>query len=152
MSSCTGCTRRTLLHGLGLALVGCKVDLDELPTDAPAPDAAEPPVPCEPGKACLDLTRQSAATLTAIGGSLKVPTASDTLMVVRTGEATFEVTSAICTHRRCSVAWNGAVLRCPCHGSQFSLEGAVLKGPATVALKTYEAVFDATTGIVTITL
>ena len=62
------------------------------------------------------------------------------------------VTSAICTHKGCSVSFNGTLLRCPCHGSQFSLEGAVLRGPATVALKTYEAVFDPATSIVTITL
>jgi cytochrome b6-f complex iron-sulfur subunit len=152
MSSCTGCTRRTLLQGIGLALAGCKVSLDELPTDAPPPDTSEPPVPCVDGKVCLDLTRQSAANLATVGGSLKVPTANDTLIVVRTGETTFEATSAICTHRRCSVSWNGAVLRCPCHGSQFTLEGAVVKGPATVALKTYEATFDAATSIVTITV
>ena len=155
MSSCNGCTRRTLLHGIGLVLAGCKFDLDsreDLPTDAPPPDSSEPPVPCEPGKACVDLTRQSAAALVTVGGFLRVPTANDTLIVVRTGEATFEVTSAICTHRRCSVSFNGTVLRCPCHGSQFSLEGAVLTGPATVALKTYEAVFDPATSIVTITL
>ena len=152
MSSCTGCTRRTLLHGIGLALVGCKVDLDQAVTDAPPPDADEPPVPCEPGKVCVDITRPSAATLATVGGSLRVATANKTLIVVRTGDATFEVTSAICTHRGCGVLWTGTVLKCPCHGSQFSIEGAVLKGPATVALETYEAVFDPTTNIVSITL
>jgi nitrite reductase/ring-hydroxylating ferredoxin subunit len=150
--SCTGCTRRALLHGIGLAIAGCKIDLDKLPTDAPPPDTSEPPVPCEPGKFCIDLTRESAMALAAVGGSLRVVTASGTLMVVRTDEGTFEVTSAICTHKGCAFRWNGTVLNCPCHGSQFTLEGAVVKGPAMVALKTYEAVFDPATHIVTITL
>jgi len=153
MSGCSGCTRRAVLQGIGastaLALAGCNISFDEA---QPAPDANEPPVPCDPGKVCLDLTRASSAMLATVGGSLKVSTANDTIIVVRTGETTFEATSAICTHRRCSVAYNGTVLRCPCHGSQFTLEGAVVGGPATVPLKPYETAFDPTTNILSIIL
>ncbi len=143
-----------MLHGIGLALAGCKMSLDSFTPDpdAPAPDANEPPVPCEPGKVCVDITRPSAADLATVGGALRVPIANDTLIVVRTGDTTFEVTSAICTHKRCLVNWNGTVLRCPCHLSQFSLDGAVLNGPASTPLKAYVATFDPATSIVTITV
>lgn len=45
--------------------------------------------------------------------------------------------SDVCTHEDCTVDFNGSVLPCPCHGSQFNLEGKVLKGPAIRALTKY---------------
>ena len=158
MSSCTGCTRRALLGGIGLALVGCKINLDEapeLPADAfvAPPDSNEPPVEgCESGTYCIDLTRPSAAPLTTVGGAMKIATELGNLLVIRASQSEFVVTSGTCTHRNCGVGWTGAIIRCPCHGSEFRLDGSVQKGPATRALETYMAVFDMTTNIVTITL
>ncbi len=43
----------------------------------------------------------------------------------------------MCTHAGCAVSSvaDGKIV-CPCHGSTFDLEGAVLKGPATKPLAT----------------
>jgi cytochrome b6-f complex iron-sulfur subunit len=42
--------------------------------------------------------------------------------------------STVCTHLGCIVKQEGAGFACPCHGSQFKLDGAVTKGPAPKAL------------------
>ncbi|MBV8840460.1 MAG: FAD-dependent oxidoreductase [Alphaproteobacteria bacterium] len=45
---------------------------------------------------------------------------------------TLHARSAVCTHLGCHLHWNSfeRCWDCPCHGSQFSIDGAVLNGPA----------------------
>lgn len=44
--------------------------------------------------------------------------------------------NAVCTHLGCVVPWNKAEnkFKCPCHGSQYSPTGAVVRGPAPLPL------------------
>ncbi|MFF3215618.1 Rieske 2Fe-2S domain-containing protein [Streptomyces sp. NPDC002886] len=45
--------------------------------------------------------------------------------------------SAVCTHLGCLVAFNNAerTWECPCHGSRFGIDGAILQGPALEPLE-----------------
>ena len=42
--------------------------------------------------------------------------------------------SAVCTHLGCIVAQSQQGFACPCHGSKFAPDGAVLRGPAPKSL------------------
>jgi len=59
-----------------------------------------------------------------------------TLAVYRDPEGEFHELSAVCTHLGCLVQWNGGEKSwdCPCHGSRFAVDGAVLHGPACAPL------------------
>lgn len=52
--------------------------------------------------------------------------------VYRDEDGTTHAVSARCTHLGCLVAFNEAetAWECPCHGSRFGVDGAVLQGPA----------------------
>lgn len=51
--------------------------------------------------------------------------------IVRTDQG-FYAQSAVCTHLGCITKWNpeASLIQCPCHGSVFNKEGAVVHGPA----------------------
>jgi len=61
------------------------------------------------------------------------------VLLVREGAAV-RALSARCTHLGCTVgvAVDGVTLVCPCHGSEYDLEGRVLRGPARRALQALE--------------
>ena len=60
--------------------------------------------------------------------------------VYRDDEGRVHALSPVCTHMGCHVGWNPAERSwdCPCHGSRFSAEGAVIQGPATRDLERRE--------------
>ena len=49
-----------------------------------------------------------------------------------------EVLTAVCPHLGCEVPWNAAEGKfvCPCHGSKFAADGALLEGPAERGMDT----------------
>jgi glycine/D-amino acid oxidase-like deaminating enzyme/nitrite reductase/ring-hydroxylating ferredoxin subunit len=57
--------------------------------------------------------------------------------VYRDENGTVTKRSAICTHMACTVDWNEAerTWDCPCHGSRFKVDGAVVAGPAESPLE-----------------
>ena len=47
-----------------------------------------------------------------------------------------------CTHNGCELNVGGGIYSCPCHGSEFTVQGKVLEGPAEKDLKTYKTKSD----------
>lgn len=121
--------RKTVIAGAGIglaavALAACSSGggattesaSSEAPGEADAPAAPE----------ALTKTADVAVGSGVIVGEVVVtqPTAGD-----------FKGFSAVCTHSGCTL--NEVVdgtINCPCHGSKFSLDGAVVNGPATKPL------------------
>jgi Rieske Fe-S protein len=114
---------------------------------------------CEPTTAAGDLssptgnsngnggTTFEVSSLTADGQSLVTSTRGPDgkhLLLVRVSAAEYLALSMECTHQQCEVGPpSGGVMVCPCHASRFNLQGAVLTGPATSALKRYATTYDA---------
>lgn len=57
-------------------------------------------------------------------------------VAVSNTDGTVRAVSAICTHAGCEVEWNKKekTWDCPCHGSVYGPDGAVLNGPAEMPL------------------
>lgn len=67
------------------------------------------------------------------------------LIISRGSGNDFYAVSSNCTHRGCVVLpFNGSIIACPCHGSEFAIDGSLLKGPATSNLLSYPVRFDGT--------
>jgi Rieske Fe-S protein len=61
---------------------------------------------------------------------------SNKLLLIRKDDRLY-ATTAVCTHRACILKPVSGELRCPCHGSRYSLAGQVARGPATDSLVRY---------------
>jgi glycine/D-amino acid oxidase-like deaminating enzyme/nitrite reductase/ring-hydroxylating ferredoxin subunit len=82
-----------------------------------------------PGEvASLDKLEAREGALVRLGGK---PVAA-----YRDDSGQLHLRSAVCTHAGCAVHWNSfeGCWDCPCHGSQFDVEGQVLNGPAATEL------------------
>ncbi|HEX7838499.1 MAG TPA: Rieske 2Fe-2S domain-containing protein [Kofleriaceae bacterium] len=128
-----------MLHGLGVAaasalavVAGCQQQGSTLSTATSSS--------CGTGE-CIDLTDASNKELTTTGGAMLIDMASDTIMVIRVSDTQVIAVSAICTHAGCSMDYSASqqVLDCPCHGSRFSTDGKVVRGPANRSLRVYNA-------------
>ncbi|MGE5182703.1 MAG: ubiquinol-cytochrome c reductase iron-sulfur subunit [Acidobacteriota bacterium] len=166
--------RRLVLRGIAAsvvgALAGCRLALDD-GTIEPGVDAGQGSpatgggsgsgsaagsgsggmVQCTGGY-CLDLADPANAALRSVGGARVILIGNAHVIVVHVSDGEFVALSAVCTHAGCLVGYASAAndLLCPCHGSQFALDGTVLRGPAATPLATYPTTFDASTDVVTI--
>ena len=81
---------------------------------------------------------------TSVGSLTVVPNAPAILARDAGGLYAMTIT---CTHEGCDVAPSGNTLYCPCHGSKFDNNGAVLQGPANSPLVHFAVTVDASGGI-----
>jgi glycine/D-amino acid oxidase-like deaminating enzyme/nitrite reductase/ring-hydroxylating ferredoxin subunit len=71
------------------------------------------------------------------GDGAVVSAGTKQIAVSRDSDGELHAVSARCTHLGCIVRWNGAEQSwdCPCHGSRFAPDGAVLQAPAVKPLE-----------------
>lgn len=150
-AGCGGCSRRAVLRGIAVsaagAIVGCApVDPIQLDAGMPAPLCGD--------SLCIDLAAPQNAALTAVDGSLIVAAPHDNIIIVRTSATAALAVSDICTHAGCGVSYDrtSRIFVCPCHGSRYSLAGAVLSGPASRPLARYTTQLDPSANQLTILL
>lgn len=118
-------TRRALL--LGAAFAGCGAVV-------PVVDAGVPPT----GDGWTELPVPPALDT---DGAAIVEAPLINVWVVRGEDGALTATWRVCTHGACDVEpVRGEGFVCPCHGSRFGVDGAVLTGPATRALRRFEVV------------
>ena len=69
------------------------------------------------------------------------------VLVVHLSPGCYVAVWRVCTHGACEVAWEAGedAVVCPCHNSHFDTDGSVLQGPATEALRSFEAVREGDT-------
>jgi len=106
------CRRRILqMAALGLASARC------------GPNAVQPP-------AIGNVLAGNASAL--LVGSLRA-VGTEPLAIGRDAGGVYAVT-LVCTHAGCLAGVDAEEIICPCHGSRFDANGAVLRGPASAAL------------------
>lgn len=96
--------------------------------------------PTGSGNVTIDLTKSQFSNLGSVGGYVYY----QNMIIVRTGDTQYVALSKICTHQGCTVGYDAShnQIACPCHGARYSLTGAVLKGPAVLALTKYDVTLN----------
>ncbi len=138
----------TLASSLPVAIAACSPDGNQAPSAQTTPPATSaPPPPPPPGAATAPAKEFQAvgtvAELDKAGKILNKTLAIGPILVIRNPADPKRVLAVnpTCTHNGCIVEWEDdkKLFECPCHDSDFALDGKVIKGPATQPLKTYQA-------------
>ncbi|MHA3024629.1 Rieske (2Fe-2S) protein [Mycobacterium sp. BMJ-28] len=121
--------RRQMLAGAGIAMGATAIAACSGHADKAATPAADAPA----GTSAADGPAGPLAKTSQVpvGSGLIV----DGVVLTQPTAGVFKGLSSVCTHAGCAVsAVADGRITCPCHGSAFDLDGAVLKGPATKPL------------------
>jgi cytochrome b6-f complex iron-sulfur subunit len=90
------------------------------------------------GNGTLVLSVEPGSPVATVGGAALLQTPVGNFLVARTTDTAFVVVTAQCTHFGCVVSgYQNQKYTCPCHGSEFSTSGAVVRGPAERPLRQY---------------
>lgn len=101
------------------------------------------------GSIVLDLTKPENQPLANVGGTLALDGNSldpQGILLYRSGATTVLAFSRKCTHLGCTIgAFQNGISTCPCHGSQFNPQGAVIHGPSQSPLRQHAATVSGST-------
>lgn len=113
-----GLPRRSVLIGAALTPVAAQV------TGCGQAGNSQKAAPPESGQVLTRTADVAVGAATIVDGTL----------VTQPTAGVFKGFVARCTHAGCALAVKNDTIECPCHGSQFKLDGEVLRGPATEPL------------------
>ena len=127
-------TRRSMLRGAGVALVGAVGGFALARNSAAAKvkrgTTAANAYGGDPGPSATAL---ASVVDVPVGGGVILP--GPAIVLTRPASAEIRAFSSICTHQGCPVDSISNTINCPCHGSRFDLAtGAVVSGPASSPL------------------
>ncbi|GAB0105371.1 Rieske (2Fe-2S) protein [Nocardia sp. JMUB6875] len=115
----------TAVAATALTVAGCSSGSDQPASAAPSSKNGEAPAKKQ------DADELAYTKDVPVGGGV---IAGDVVITQPTA-GTFQGFSSTCTHLGCKVnAVADGVIKCPCHGSSFHLDGTVATGPAPRAL------------------
>jgi glycine/D-amino acid oxidase-like deaminating enzyme/nitrite reductase/ring-hydroxylating ferredoxin subunit len=88
----------------------------------------------------LSKEKLSELTELAPGEAKLVKYEGKSLALYKDEQGELHAVNPVCPHAKCSVGWNSAEKSwdCPCHGSRFTTDGALLTGPAREGLEVIE--------------
>jgi nitrite reductase/ring-hydroxylating ferredoxin subunit len=98
-----------------------------------------------PAQKKMALSLDKAEKLKTTGGSVVLKIQGRDLLFIRDSEQSVRVLDPTCSHKKCTVEYSKDKQRivCPCHSSNYTLDGKVLNGPAEKPLQVFEATLDA---------
>jgi nitrite reductase/ring-hydroxylating ferredoxin subunit len=88
--------------------------------------------------------------LATVGGIARVDGGGSPVAAVRLGATQYVAFSLVCPHQGATVGISGSGFRCPQHGALFTADGKWAGGQPTSNLHALSALFDPTTGVLTI--
>lgn len=111
-------------------------DTTNLRTNNPYPNDTKMPTPPQKIDFSIDLNQSQFSSLLNNGGVVRY----QQLIIAKTLQGDYIAASEFCTHNGVSLEYSELDNKywCPAHGSQFSIDGTLLNGPAQLPLKTYK--------------
>jgi len=84
------------------------------------------------------------ADLERVGGFVLLKdTPVGELLIVRSSMEQFDAMSNVCPHKHCRVEVKSPkLIKCPCHGSTYKIDGTYIKGPSKKNLKKFRTILE----------
>ncbi|MGH2575630.1 MAG: ubiquinol-cytochrome c reductase iron-sulfur subunit [Ignavibacteria bacterium] len=94
------------------------------------------------GRVDFNISKNKALSRAGDYTFLEIEGSNIKIYLIRKSSNSFLALDTRCTHLGCEIIKRETFFECPCHGSEFDLDGKVLQGPASVSLKSYRTEFD----------
>lgn len=140
-------SRRDFIKKSALGIVVGGTVLSSLDIAAIAENSTRGKFTRRDGDVIINLKDAKNSDLAKVGGAVFL---DDEDMLVKISQTKFVALSLICKHKGCTVELEGNKFVCPCHGSEYAIDGKVTEGPAKKNLDTYETIYDPEKGTVTV--